>query len=378
MLENRRWSTDLQAEILDREALAGITLAWQALCTRAAEDNVYYSPRYAQALLQTVESHSNLRFAAAWDGPELIGLLPFTQPELALPYVRRVGRAWTSAYTFSGTPLLDATRSTEAAAALIDALADVSEGEWIIPSVNVEGEACHAMLRVLERKALPFAFIGSFQRASLSGGTSFDGHMQHCVPPKRRKELARTRRRLESLGPVEHQVHRFGGNLSDAVEAFLGIEARGWKGERGTALACDARSREFARRAFAGSESDSICRTDVLSLNGTPIAVSIAVLAGTTGFTVKCTYDESYRSFSPGLLLEVEVIRSFLTDRWASRLDAATAGSHVIDSLWPGRVEVADLAFSLDPGGATRLSVLQACNGWTRATKARLRGLLSR
>jgi hypothetical protein len=70
-------------------------------------------------------------------------------------------------------------------------------------------------------------------------------------------------------------------------------------------------------------------------------------LAGDTGFTVKCAFDEAYRNYSAGLLLEVEVIRSLIAEKWARRLDAATAGPHVVDDLWPGRVIVADLIFSL-------------------------------
>jgi CelD/BcsL family acetyltransferase involved in cellulose biosynthesis len=377
MLESPRWSTQVRGEILERSALPDVIPAWESLCARAAEDNVYYSPRYAQALLGTVDAEREVRFAAAWAGSELIGFLPFCAPKLHLPYLRRVGEAWIGPYTFSCMPLVDAARGSDAASGLLDALGAAGVSEWIIPFVNVRGAACQAMLRALERRGVASAFVGSFQRASLSATHGFDEHMQHCVPARRRKELARTRRRLEALGCVEHHVHHSGEGLSAAVEAFLQIETRGWKGERRTAMACDARSCEFARTVFNGSERDSICRADVLTLDGTPIAVSLAVSAGSTVFSVKCTYDESYRRFSPGLLLEIEIMRSFLNEGWAARLDAATAGSHVIDSLWPGRVEVADLAFSLDPAaGQRRLANFQLCDGWKRRVKARVRDLI--
>ena len=94
--------------------------------------------------------------------------------------------------------------------------------------------------------------------------------------------------------------------------------------------------------------------------DGTPIAVSLIAFMGRTGFTLKCSYDEAYRSYSAGLLLETDVIRSFLSENWADRLDSATAGPHVIDGLWPQRIEVADLMFSLSPRAAElRLSALQ-------------------
>src|ERR1019366_7392080 len=36
------------------------------------------SPRYARALIDNIEHDPSLRFAAVWQGPKLIALLPFT------------------------------------------------------------------------------------------------------------------------------------------------------------------------------------------------------------------------------------------------------------------------------------------------------------
>ena len=330
------------------------------MCARSIEDNVYYSPQYAQALLHNVERDTSVRFAVVWEGARLVGLLPFTAPKLSIPLLGPSGRAWQTKYTFSCTPLLEKSRPCDAAAALLDVLASVSEGEWIIPAVNTQGGACQAMIQAFERTGQPWLFSNQFQRATLAAGASVDEHMQSQVSSKRRKDLARNRRRLEELGKVAHESHRFGEGLQRAVLAFLKIEASGWKGKRGTALACNEKTRQFAIDAFTGAAANSICRADMLTLDGVPIAVSLIVFAGGTGFAVKCTYDETYRSYSVGLLLEVEVIRSFLSERWASRLDAATAGAHVIDSLWSGRIEVADLIFSLSPRyPERRLAVFQ-------------------
>ena len=117
----------------------------------------------------------------------------------------------------------------------------------------------------------------------------------------------------------------------------------------------------------------------MLTLDGVPIAVSLIAMAGRTGFTIKSCYDEAYRSYSAGLLLEVEVIRSFLSGNWASRLDSGTSGAHVLDSLWPGRVEVADLIFSLSPRHAQlRLSALHSSEKVTKNIKTGVKRWLTR
>jgi CelD/BcsL family acetyltransferase involved in cellulose biosynthesis len=360
MLKAPAWKLGLRGEVLGRDALSTLLPAWEDLCRRSVEENVYYSPRYACALLESVERETDVAFAVVWGEMRLVALLPLISAKMPIPLLRPAGRAWQTKYTFGCMPLLDRQRKTEAAAALVEVLASISAGEWIIPTMNVEGEACQAMLTALAEKRLPWQFVNRFQRAGLEGGGTFEQHMQRHVSAKRRKEIARNRRRLAELGKVAYESHSGGEELHKAVSAFLAIEASGWKGRRGTALACEAKTRTFATKAFTGGEADSICRADVLTLNGMPIAASLIVLMGRTGFTVKCSYDENYRSYGAGLLLETEVIRSFLSENWADRLDSATAGAHVIDDLWPGRIEVADLMFSLSSRASElRLSALQ-------------------
>jgi hypothetical protein len=68
------------------------------------------------------------------------------------------------------------------------------------------------------------------------------------------------------------------------------------------------------------------------------------------------------------------VLRSFLAEGWARRLDAGTAGPHVVDSLWSGRMDVADLLFSLAPKyPERRLEAFRAADQARRSARARLK-----
>ena len=198
---------------------------------------------------------------------------------------------------------------------------------------------------------LKHRFIDPFKRAVVSHGLSFDEHLKKNIASKRRRELARNRRRLSELGRLRHQCVTGGSDLVKAVEAFLSIEASGWKGHGGTALQCQPDSLAFARKAFTESSG---CLADVLLLDDKPIAVSLMVKSGRTGFTVKCAYDETYRNFGAGLLLEEDALRNFLDNNFVDRLDSGTNGSHVIDGLWPESIEVGDLMFSVNPEASDR------------------------
>jgi hypothetical protein len=119
----------------------------------------------------------------------------------------------------------------------------------------------------------------------------------------------------------------------------------------------------FARKGFGGQPGrEGLATADSLLLDDQPIAVSLNISAGRTAFTPKCTYDENYRRFSPGLLLEYMVIEAFYAEgRWDD-MDAATvADGHVIDGFWNGSKEMADLMIVPDTIiGRAVLQALQA------------------
>jgi hypothetical protein len=368
MSQARNRSICLSGELIGADSLPRISPHWEDLCRRNVEENVYYAPRYARALLDNLPD-DEVGFAVVWHEQRLVALLPVVLDSFSLSPLAP-SRAWRSPYTFSCTPLLDAELAQDAATALLDLLAGTSGREWHIPTLNVDGPACRAMTAALRQAGVAFDFSDSFERAAFVQGPRYEDYLAQHIPARRRKDLLRNRRRLEALGAVAHVAHSGGEGLATALDAFLSIEASGWKGARGTALANAPHTERFAQQAFAGGDT----RIDLLTLDGVPIAASVAVFAGRVGFTVKCAYDERYRSYGAGLLLELEVIRSFLEQGWADRLDAATAGAHVIDGLWTGRTRVADLVLSfaaVQP--ELRVAMLKGWNDLKREVKAAIR-----
>lgn len=376
MLMRNNAGREVVFAVHDQHMLDGLVVHWRDLCGRCVEDTVYYAPDYAMALLKTVASTRDVKFVTAWQDSRLIGLLPVEVRKIPVPGVIVAGRAWSTDYTFSCLPLLDRGHAVAAAAALLDGLASLARGEWVIPNINLEGPACSALVEALSMRGSPWSIDRKFARASLSKGLTFETHMKEHVSSKRRRELGRNRRRLEELGIVSVRTETHGAGLAEAVGVFLELEASGWKGERRTALASNTASRAFAELAFGTNDTS---RVDLLLLNDKPIAAGVIVFSGTTGFTVKGAYDEAYAGYGAGLLLEQEVIRSFLNENWASRLDAATDGSHVIDYLWPEKVEVAELTFSLASSAARqRLRGVILAGKAVDFAKVRLKKLLKR
>jgi CelD/BcsL family acetyltransferase involved in cellulose biosynthesis len=377
MLDRLNASDLIRSETFGREQMYAIDAAWQQLADNSIEDNVYYRPAYARALLDTVEANTDVRFATVWRGAQLIGLLPFVASRL--PSLIEPWTAWKSDYTYNCTPLLHRDWHNDAAEHLVRLMAAANPGEWTLPLMNTAGPACRAIVAALEADCRPWIASNLFARAVLDTGCTFAEHMERHVSAKRRRDLGRNERRLEKLGTVSFESCSGGPELKSAVDAFLQIEARGWKGRRGTALQCNEATRAFASKVFSSPRSSNACRADLLKLNGEPIAVGLTLVSGRTGFTVKCAYDERYANYSAGLLLEVAFLRGVLGEKWASRIDSGTAGSHVIDELWPGRSEVGDLLFSVAHSpGSGRFPAFVAGQRAKRATIETAKSIVNR
>jgi len=80
MLQVPEWKLGLKGEVVRRDAVPMLLPAWEDLCARSAEDNVYYSPRYALALLDNAGRNEDVRFAVVWDQSTLVALLPLSIP----------------------------------------------------------------------------------------------------------------------------------------------------------------------------------------------------------------------------------------------------------------------------------------------------------
>lgn len=370
-------SGDSNCRLLKASEANGINDAWAKLAAQAIEPNVYYSPDYASALLTTVSAQDGVELLTVWRDGMLIGLLPIQRMKKPFGGWLASGRSWKTPYSLNGTPLIHRDHSDTAIAALVDGLAQLAGGIWVFNELDIDGPVFAALKTRFKATGVSWLTVRNFERASFRHGMSIETLLDSHLSAKRRKDLRRNLKRLEKLGRVSHESHADGSGLGVALDAFLELETSGWKGARGTALACRAETLEFAKRAFTGGTT-SQTRIDLLLLDERPIAASVIVLSGGTGYALKSAYDERYRKCSAGLLLELEVVRSFLEGHWAERLDAATDGEHVIDFLWPHRQRIADIAISVSnkPGDgnlARFVAAQQALRSFKRTAKAVLR-----
>jgi CelD/BcsL family acetyltransferase involved in cellulose biosynthesis len=345
----------------------GRAQAWDALLAGAASANPFHGRAVVAA--HAAAGLDAPRFVAVAQGDGLDALLPFRRVGLGFG---RALAAWTGPFVPNGTPLLRADRLEESAAALLDAMAALGP-LWRLPFLALDSAAGQALLAAADRRGLACEVLSSFERAVLDRETDFEAWESRHLSANRRKDLRRRRRRLAERGALEHREVT-GGGLPTAIETFLALEARGWKGRRGTALASRPETAALARALFRGG-GPIAGRADLLVLDGRPVAASLALVCRGTAHLLKTAYDEDLARFAPGLLLEHDIVRACHAG-FADRLDSVALAGCVLDGLYPGRERMGDLLIATDPGlSRGALARLAARERTRQALRARLGAL---
>jgi CelD/BcsL family acetyltransferase involved in cellulose biosynthesis len=328
--------------------LTGIDIdAWRALAARAAEPNGYYLPDWELAVNASVPGRTGASALAAWHDKMLVGLLPVVSMRQAY---RIPLPALVSAHPYGTlcTPLLDGDAAEDAAQLMIQAARNAGARALLLREVSLDGATMKAFNRVLRGEGLRSRILNWHLRASLDATRSADQLLQDALSGKKLKELRRQRHRLAEHGEVRFDVARSPQNVAAALETFLKLEASGWKGERGTALAQVEGNAAFIRRATRSLAENGQCEIVTLSAGGTPVAAGILLRHQTRAFFFKIGVDERFAKYSPGVQLTLDLTRHLCADRSIASADSTASPDHpMINPIWRGRFAIGDVLIPL-------------------------------
>ena len=329
------------------------TAAWRRLADSAAEPNPFFDPLFVPAAVSALAA-PEVRLLVAERGGKWIGVMPLE--------IRRVARlpllaaTWRHPYSFLGTPLADAEEVEELADALVDSLGRREHFRALLFRDASAGPVLEAILAAAHSSPrIRPVFERDFERGVYRGRPQGEG--LSWLNSKRRSNLRRQRRQLEEqVGEIEVADRP---DTEDAMAAFLRLEASGWKGKGGTALASDSGSTSLFRTLCAGFGADGRLRFRSLEAAGRPIAMSCEITAGDTLFGFKSAYGEGLSKYSPGLQLYVENFAAFDdAPSWQLFDSCADPNNTTINSLWPDRRAMKTVALArrgIEGSGLARL-----------------------
>jgi CelD/BcsL family acetyltransferase involved in cellulose biosynthesis len=203
-----------------------------------------------------------------------------------------------------------------------------------------DGQALAALVGVLVRERIPLMFqrvpassasVEAIRRGFRGAGVVIVRPANNCpyialrpgektpdelLSGSLRSDLRRAERKAEALGKVSYEIHapRTAAEFLPLYEQALKVEAAGWKGRGGSAVAKNEKQRAFfARYGQLASQAGQL-RLACLRIDGVLAAMQYAVEWNGAFWLFKVGYDEAFAKCSPGQLLMHHTLR-YAVDR---------------------------------------------------------------
>ena len=373
----------LTSEFCDAKTISSHERAWTALAARALEPNVFLEPGFALPALRHFPPAQWPGFLLVWGADQagtrsLVGLCAL-RPTTAI-VGPKVTTAWIHDLATTGAPMLDRDRAGEALDVMLDALARRSP-DWsglLLQGVAQEG-ALMALLADPRRQTID---LERRERVVLRRPPPAAVATARHASARRAKDMRRQARRLQEQGAWTHTSARTPDEVRSATERFLDLEARGWKGGRGTALLNHPGLAAFTRAMTRRLARVGLCHIDTLSVGGQPAAMGVMLRSGDRAFFWKTAYDERFSRYSPGKQLADRMGKAQLADPGLALTDSCAVPGHpMIGHVWGDRMAVVDLLVAgpaVEPSALARAARLHRLGRRCRSLAKSLRDALRR
>jgi CelD/BcsL family acetyltransferase involved in cellulose biosynthesis len=245
---------------------------------------------------------------------------------------RRLVLGWSQPYGFLSTPLVRRDVVGDAVRRLVSRKRRFGPQVVVLRQSGAGGPVDAALAAAIAEAGLARAWE---RRTSRAVARPLDG-----PPRRRRRSLDRMQRRLQEHLGTELSVEDRSTSAA-ALDEFLALEAAGWKGAAGTALACNRGDRSFFVAMATGFAALGRLRLSVLSAGERTVAMSCDLLAGGALFGFKSCHDETLRRYAPGIQLFDRMLDRFHADRALTLYDSCSdPGATVMNELFGAQREI--------------------------------------
>ena len=351
---------------------------WEALSTMAGTANVFAQHWFMQAALRHADPDGQARlFIVAKESGPWIGVIPLIEQAQFGHWPLPNWMGWSATNQFIGTPLVIAGWAQQFWLNLLRHLDLHSNGQMLLylRDLACDDPVVEALQRVCESYGRTTDQVSTHHRDGLS--------QRDNQPAPATKASAKAQSRLRGLqrklerdhGAVAINLLPADGDVDAWIDQFLTIERSGWKGNRGSALACCETTENLFRSVVTAGHHSGYGRLATLSAGGTPLAMSSWFVVGDHGFGFKMAYDEQYRPYAPGRQL-TEAVADIVKNSGIATFDTCTKSvAQGYGHVWPDKREVMDYVITV--GSPARRLLAQAMLGvrsWRKAVRERRGG----
>jgi CelD/BcsL family acetyltransferase involved in cellulose biosynthesis len=334
---------------------------WAELEREALEPNPFFAPQMVLPAARHLEDGDSTQLLVAESADALLFLMPVTVGLGLRSGLVPAVRSWMHDYCFLGTPLISAHGEP---ARIWTKIFDELRGTRRAPLLVMQLHPAHGPVAAGLYAADAQMGLGVWRSPDACRAFTHRrlelNYAHEWISSKHRADLARRRRALSRKLDTEiTRVDRAAADPGKAIEQFLQLEASGWKGRAGTAFLRRPGHDRFFREMSKGFADHG--RLMLLSLEaGTQVLAQNTALIGGVGlFGFKKAYDEAFARWSPGTLLDLDVLMWFHGMRQLAWLDACSStDDEAAKRVFGDRRAICTLAVPLSPVGSAAAAML--------------------
>ena len=300
-------------EVTDVRALSEHEAEWSTLAAEGIGADFFQTPEWVMAWLGCFWQDKPIAFLFVRDGQSLVGLAPLLRDDagalscsssLAFPVNPHAKRA-DFLHTVDRRALLETVFEylLQTRGSIRLALSHERTKAEDLATMQLAAQDQRLAVLVRDDGASPIIRVsGDWDDYLRSRSSHF------------RREQARKCKKLEGAWNVRWTTARTAKEWERAMTDVLVIERNSWKDRAGTSFLTEDGVASFYSNLARRCASRQWLRLHLLYLDDRPVAHIYGLVYKGEFYAVKTTYDEAYRSWSPGLVLFQYVIRQALQD----------------------------------------------------------------
>jgi len=364
------------AEILSLPDAARHAPEWNDLATRSVEQNPFARPDFLLPVADYLRP-KNPRILFIRRNGRLTGMLPLVNDTVGFGICGPKDALFFHQYGPVGAPLIDRDHVDATVSALFtppertvpcdpDSATRLPERKTGAPRgllvhLDRNGPIYLALERIAAQSGLSPIILSQFERASLDATQERDHFLRHVLVRKKRKDLSRLLRRLAEQGKVCIHVHRNSAAIACALERFMALEVRSWKGQQETALGSETARMQLAHGIVTEFAAAGHARIDEITVDGILVASLISFIDCGRLFTWKIAHHKDFARFSLGSQIVLALTKSILDDPSVRSADSLATPNHpMIDHIWRERISIVNAYFPLRRTGPLAAACMRA------------------
>lgn len=308
-------------EIYSGSRLNALTQEWRTITHSGNYAEPFYQPEWFQAYTNSFLETPELSAITTCGGGSLIGVLPLTYSRHFLRRIpahtlRSLSGIHSSRFDLIHTPLKRDLVAQHTWRVMRDQMT------WdVIEALDVPHHGSfHTIMQLAQDDGFLVALWPGRKMPVMHIANHAPTTFALCPASSKvyRARLDSKYRRLKKCGEVRLKV--ITELEPDTIESFLTLEASGWKGRSGSAIANSPLTKNFYARVTHEANSRRYLRVYALELNDRPISMHLGLFMNNSYFAPKIAYDETFSMYSPGQLL-VKLAIEELSRHGASRYE---------------------------------------------------------